>query len=140
MAADRSPSLLSRAGLVPFVLALSGLLAACGASAAGGAWSADHSAGPGDVTVRVVNQHFQDVRVSFLQADVMIPLGTVGSMHTRDFRIEGGHVAASGTIQLRADPSGTEPAMTLPAVPVREQGVVEWVLAPDLRHSSVRVR
>lgn len=119
-------------------LALAATLAGCATTARqeGAAKAVD----PPGVTLLVRNYNWLQVNVYVLRATARHRLGTVSSMGTEIFRIPRHFYAASGTLQLRADPIGTEATFTTEPIPIGLARQIELTVAEYLPYSRLMLR
>jgi hypothetical protein len=92
------------------------------------------------VIVRVSNNHSLDVTVYAVNQSMRVRLGTVSTASTAHFRLALHDVSPSGELRLLADPVGARRTTLSEAIQVFPGQVIEWVLAADLRMSSLTIR
>lgn len=97
-------------------------------------------AGSVGITVEVVDDHVQDMRVYLVRGSTPIPLGSVGSGERRVFRVSPAELGQSGAIRLMADPLGSQDRFVTEPIQVAPGQRVIWRLAHRLSLSSVTVR
>src|SRR5574341_346548 len=94
---------------------------------------------PGIVLV-VRNDNWLQVDVYLLRATARHRLGSVSSMSTQVFRIPRALYAASGTVQLLADPIGTNQTFRTEPIPVGQTRQIELTVAEYLPFSRLMLR
>ena len=94
----------------------------------------------GSITVRIANNNQLDVTVYAVNQGMRVRIGTVTSTSTAHFEIPLRQIGSAGEFRLLADPIGSTRTVTSEVVHVFPGQVVEWMLAPDLRQSSLSIR
>src|SRR6059036_4315538 len=84
------------------------------------------------ITLLVRNDNWLQVDVYLLRATTRQRLGTVSSMGTQIFRIPRALYATSGTVQLLADPIGTDETFRTEQIPVGQARQIELTVADYL--------
>ena len=103
--------------------------------------NADESgADPAQVSVRVVNGNWLDMRVFVVTRGVTYRLGTVGTGTSRTFALPKWMAASTADIQLVAAPVGSRERLTTQSIIFSPGDVIEWRLANNLSVSTVDVR
>jgi hypothetical protein len=94
----------------------------------------------GSITLRVANNNQLDVTVYVVNQGMRVRVGTVTSTSTAHFELPLRQIGSAGEFRLLADPIGSTRTVTSEVVHVFPGQVVEWMLAPDLRQSSLSIR
>lgn len=92
------------------------------------------------ITLQVDNGNIADLRIYLLRSGVEIPVGSVGSMETRVFRLSRAQVGGNQTIRLLARVMGSRQEVRTIPIDVALGQRVEWTLTTNLRHWRVAVR
>ena len=94
----------------------------------------------GSITLRIANNNQLDVTVYAVNQGLRVRIGTVTSTSTAHFELSLRQIGATGEFRLLADPIGSTRTVTSEIVHVFPGQTVEWMLAPDLRQSSLSIR
>src|SRR5262245_33523349 len=92
------------------------------------------------VFVRITNNNPLDITVYAVNLGVRHRIGTVSSAASGSFQLALHDVGSSGDLQLVADPIGARRTTTTQTIHVSPGQTIFWVLAADLRQSSLTVR
>jgi len=94
---------------------------------------------PRAVSVRVVNQYLEDVRVYLVRGDTPILLGTVGSFRSRTFSVGPSLLPRLADVRLGVR-AADGLVLASSAVMANPGERVTWRLGPHLKISSIAVR
>lgn len=91
------------------------------------------------VFVRITNNNPLDINVYAVNLGMRHRLGTVSSASSGTFQFALHDVGSSGDLQLLADPIGSRRTTLTQTIHVSPGQTILWVLAADLRQSSLTI-
>ena len=91
------------------------------------------------VTLAVVNRNLEDVRVHLLRGSTPVPVGTVGAMQSRSFRVSRAELGSSRVLRLSVVATPSRARIAMIPVDVEPGQTVEAWIATNLRHSNVQI-
>lgn len=94
----------------------------------------------GEFTLRVVNRNIADMRVYVVRGSTPVPVGTVGSMETRAFRLAPAELGAGPTLRLLLEPHASNLTHSIMLLDVQAYDLVELRIENNLRLSRIMRR
>jgi len=91
------------------------------------------------VTLYVVNRNIEDVRVYLLRGSTPVPVGTVGAMQSRSFRVSRAEMGSSRVLRLSVVATPSRARIAMIPVDVEPGQTVEAWIGTNLRHSNIQI-